>query len=287
MQAEKGNASKQKKILELQDFIRRFGANAKKASQAQSRRRAMEKIDLVDLKRSNIQRPFIRFEIKKPSGKLAIEVDKLSKSFDGKVVLKDIAFTLTRGEKLAIIGPNGIGKTTLCKLLARELEPDRGKIAYGHELTVGYMPQHHEEGVDKESGKTAFEWLYQWDEKASVQEIRGLLGRMLFPSEDADKNVKALSGGETARLLMSKLTLTKDNLLILDEPTNHLDLESIRALTDALQKYQGTLVFVSHDHYMVQEVATAILELRGPAGSDYFPGAYDDYMVKSGRADAR
>jgi len=285
--AEKGNASKQKKILELKDFIRRFGANAKKASQAQSRRRAMEKIDIVDLKRSNIQRPFIRFEVKKPSGKLALEVDKLAKSFDGKVVLKDISFTLQRGEKLAIIGPNGIGKTTLCRLIARQLEPDRGKLQYGHEVTVGYMPQHHEEAVDKESGKTAFEWLYQWDEKASVQEIRGLLGRMLFPSEDADKNVKALSGGETARLLMSKLTLTKDNVLILDEPTNHLDLESIRALTDALQKYQGTLVFVSHDHYMVQEVATSILELRGPAGSDFFPGAYDDYMVKSGRAAAR
>ncbi len=283
LQSEKSNASKQKKILELQDFIRRFGANAKKASQAQSRRRAIEKIDMVDLKRSNIQRPFIRFEVKRPSGKLVLEVDKIGKSFDGQVVLKDVSFTLTRGDKLAIIGPNGIGKTTLCRLIARQLEPDRGKLAYGHETTCGYMPQHHEEGVSKQDHKTAFEWLYQWDEKSSVQEIRGLLGRMLFPSEDADKPVKALSGGETARLLMSKLTLTKDNLLVLDEPTNHLDLESIRALTEAMQKYEGTLVFVSHDQYMVQEVATCIVELRGAAGCDFFPGQFDDFLIKSGR----
>jgi ATPase subunit of ABC transporter with duplicated ATPase domains len=282
-QSEKGNASKQKKILELQDFIRRFGANAKKASQAQSRRRAMERIDMVDLKRSNIQRPFIRFEVKKPSGKLVLEVDKLGKSFGTQVVLKDISFTLQRGDKLAIVGPNGIGKTTLCRALAKQLETDRGKVTYGHEASIGYMPQHHEESVSKDDPKTAFEWLYQWDQKASVQEIRGLLGRMLFPSEDADKTLRALSGGETARLLMSKLTLTKDNLLILDEPTNHLDLESIRALTEAMQKYEGTLVFVSHDQYMVQDVATCVLELRGPAGCDFFPGSFEDFLAKTGR----
>jgi ATPase subunit of ABC transporter with duplicated ATPase domains len=282
-QSEKTNASKQKKILELQDFIRRFGANAKKASQAQSRRRAIERIDMTDLKRSNIQRPFIRFDVKRPSGKLVLEVDKLAKSFDGQVVLKDIAFTLQRGDKLAIVGPNGIGKTTLCRILGKQLEADRGKLSYGHEVSIGYMPQHHEEGVSKSDPKTAFEWLYQWDEKSSVQEIRGLLGRMLFPSEDADKPVRALSGGETARLLMSKLTLTKDNLLILDEPTNHLDLESIRALTEAMQKYEGTLVFVSHDQYMVQDVATCVLELEGPGGCDFFPGSFEDFLEKTGR----
>jgi ATPase subunit of ABC transporter with duplicated ATPase domains len=285
-QAEKGNASKQKKILELQDFIRRFGRNASKASQAQSRRRAMEKIDIIDLKRSNIQRPFIRFELKRPSGKLVLEVDKLAKSFDGKTVLTNVGFTLQRGDKLAIVGPNGIGKTTLCRILAKQLEADRGKLSFGHEASVGYMPQHHEEGVSRDDPKTAFEWLYQWDQKATVQEIRGLLGRMLFPSEDADKPVRALSGGETARLLMSKLTLTKDNVLILDEPTNHLDLESIRALTDALQKYEGTLVFVSHDQYMVQDVATCVLELKGAQGCDFFPGAFEDFLVKTGRGAA-
>ena len=283
-QAETSNAAKQKKILELKDFIRRFGANAKKASQAQSRRRQIDKIDLVDLKRSNIQRPFIRFEVKRPSGKLVLEVDKLCKSFDDLVVLKDVSFTLQRGDKVAIVGPNGIGKTTLCRILAGLTEPDRGSFNLGHEVTVGYMPQQHEEGVDKSDARTAFEWLYQWDEKATVQEIRGLLGRMLFPSEDADKPVSALSGGETARLLMSKLTLTQDNLIILDEPTNHLDLESIRALAEAMQKYEGTLIFVSHDHYMVDEVATHILELKGEEGYDFFPGNYTEFMEKTGRA---
>ena len=186
-------------------------------------------------------------------------------------------------EKLALVGPNGIGKTTLCKILAGQLEPDRGKVTLGHQVKVGYMPQQHEEGVSKEDKKTAFEWLYQWDEKATVQEIRGLLGRMLFPSEDADKPVSALSGGETARLLMSKLTLTKDNLLILDEPTNHLDLESIRALTEAMQKYEGAMVFVSHDHYMVEDVATCVLELKAEGGYDFFPGKYSEFLAKTGR----
>ena len=287
IQEEKANTAKKKKIEDLQDFIRRFGANAKKASQAQSRRKAMEKIELADLKRSNIQRPFIRFDVKRPSGKLVLEVEKLSKSFDDAVVLQDVSFTLTRGMKLAVVGPNGIGKTTLCKILAGVYEPDRGKLNLGHEVSVGYMPQQHEEGVSKEDDRTAFDWLYQWDEKSTVQEIRGLLGRMLFPSQDADKPVKALSGGETVRLLMSKLTLTGDNLLVLDEPTNHLDLESIRALTEALQKYEGTLVFVTHDQCMIDDVATHVLELEGPAGFDFFPGNYEEFLRKTGRdADA-
>ncbi|MCA9653093.1 MAG: ATP-binding cassette domain-containing protein [Myxococcales bacterium] len=281
--AEKGNAAKKKKILELQDFIRRFGANAKKAAQATSRRKQIAKIDMVDLKRSNIQRPFIRFDVGEPSGKLVLEVERLGKSYDDQVVLQDVSFTLTRGDKLAVVGPNGIGKTTLCRILAGLIEPDRGKLSLGHQVTVGHMPQQHEEGVSKEDTKTAFEWLYQWDEKATVQEIRGLLGRMLFPSQDADKPVSALSGGETARLLMSKLTLTRDNLLILDEPTNHLDLESIRALTEAMQKYEGTMIFVSHDFYMVEDVATCVLELKGAGGFDFFPGKYGEFLEKTGR----
>ena len=285
-QSSKQNDAKKKRILELEDFIRRFGANAKKASQANSRRRAIEKIDMVDLKRSNIARPFIRFELKKQSGKLVLGVDKVCKSYDGEVVLKDVEFTLTRGDKLAIVGPNGIGKTTLCRILAQQSDSDRGKVTYGHEVSSGYLPQQHEEGIARDEQRSAYDWLYQWDAKATVQEIRGLLGRMLFPSADADKPVSALSGGETVRLLLSKLTLTCDNLLILDEPTNHLDLESIRALTEALQKYEGTLIFVSHDHYMVQDVATCILELKGDGGFDFFPGTYNEFLEKTGRGPA-
>ncbi|MDC0670943.1 ABC-F family ATP-binding cassette domain-containing protein [Nannocystis radixulma] len=285
--AEKHNQSKQKRISELKEFIQRFGANAKKASQAQSRRRAISKIELVDLKRSNIQRPFIRFEQKTPSGKLALSVDRLWKSFDNKPVLKDITFNATRGEKIAVVGPNGIGKTTLLKCIAGTYEPDRGKLTLGHEVVLGYLPQDHEDGLGNVENRTAFQWLYQWDPKSTVEEIRGLLGRMLFPSEDADKPVKALSGGETVRLLLAKMTLIKPSLLLLDEPTNHLDLESIRALTEAMQKYEGTLIFVSHDHAMVSEVATQVLELKGDKGYDLFPGNYDEFLEKTGKAQGR
>ncbi len=298
---EKQNASKAKKIDDLQEFIRRFGANAKKAAQASSRKREVEKIrlSLADLKRSNIQRPFIRFDIARPSGKLALEVDRLSKQFDGRDVLRDVTFTLTRGDKLAVVGPNGVGKTTLLKCLAsagaaisgrseaekvKLVDPDRGKIRFGHEVSVGYMPQDHEEGLHGAAGKTAYEWLHQWDPKATIEEVRGLLGRMLFPSEDAEKPVSALSGGETVRLLLSKLTLTKDNLLLLDEPTNHLDLESIRSLEEALVKYEGTLVFVVHDQAVLEEVATCVLELRGDGNWDFFPGRYEDFLRKTGKS---
>jgi ATPase subunit of ABC transporter with duplicated ATPase domains len=286
-QVEKTNEAKKKRILELQDFIRRFGANAKKASQAQSRRRQMEKIQIADLKRSNIQRPFFRFDLKNPSGKLVIEAKGLAKQFDGRDVLRDVTFTLTRGEKMAIVGPNGIGKTTLCRCIAGVHKPDRGILTLGHEVLPGYLPQHHEEGMGGDRDKNAYEWLHQWDDKAGIQEVRGLLGRMLFPSEEAEKPVRVLSGGETVRLLMSKLTLLRPNLLILDEPTNHLDLEAIRALIEALQAYEGTLVFVCHDHYMVSEVATCVLSLEGERGADFFPGRYEEFLEKTGRSVAR
>jgi ATPase subunit of ABC transporter with duplicated ATPase domains len=286
IQQEKQNVAKSKKIGELKEFIGRFGANAKKASQASSRRKELDRIrvSMTDLKRSNIQRPFIRFDIKEPGGKIGLEVDKLSKGFDELEVLKDLSFTLQRGEKLAVVGPNGIGKTTLLKCIAGVHEPDKGKYKYGHQVTCGYLPQDHEEGLGENIDRTAFEWLYQWDEKATVEEIRGLLGRMLFPSEDAEKPVKALSGGETVRLLMSKLTLTGDNLLVLDEPTNHLDLESIRSLVEALQAYKGTLILVTHDQYMLHNVATAVLELKPNGEYDYFPGEYEDFLIKTGKA---
>jgi ATPase subunit of ABC transporter with duplicated ATPase domains len=283
---EKQNASKSKKILDLQDFIRRFGANAKKAAQASSRKREVEKIrvSMVDLKRSNIQRPFIRFDIGKQSGKLALAVERLGKSFDDQKILDDVSFTLQRGDKLAVVGPNGVGKTTLIKCLAGFYEPDRGKIKLGHEVKVGWMPQDHEEGLGTRSSKTAYEWLHQWDNKATVEEVRGLLGRMLFPSEDAEKPLTALSGGETVRLLLAKLTLTKDNLLLLDEPTNHLDLESIRALEESLVKYEGTLVLVAHDQALLEEVATCVLELHPGGKWDFFPGKYEDFLRKTGKA---
>ena len=287
IQAEKGNTAKQKKISDLKEFIGRFGANAKKASQASSRRKELDRIrvSMTDLKRSNIQRPFIRFDQKVQSGKNVLEVENLTKGFDDVVVLKDLSFTVTRGEKLAVVGPNGIGKTTLLKCIAEVYQPDRGKVRYGHEVTCGYMPQDHDEGLGDNTDKSAYDWLYQWDEKATVEEIRGLLGRMLFPSLEAEKPVSALSGGETVRLLLSKLTLTQNNLLVLDEPTNHLDLESIRSLSEAMQKYEGTLIFVTHDQYLLNEVATQVLELKPNGEFDFFPGNYEDFLYKTGKLD--
>jgi ATPase subunit of ABC transporter with duplicated ATPase domains len=283
---EKQNESKGKRILGLQDFIRRFGANAKKAAQASSRKREVEKIRLsmTDLKRSNIQRPFIRFDIGKPSGKLALAVERLGKTFGDQKVLDDVTFNLQRGDKLAVVGANGVGKTTLIKCLAGFYEPDRGKIKLGHEVSTGWMPQDHEEGLGTRSSKTAYEWLHQWDSKATVEEVRGLLGRMLFPSEDAEKPLTALSGGETVRLLLAKLTLTKNNLLLLDEPTNHLDLESIRSLEESLVKYEGTLVLVAHDQALLEEVATCVLELHPGGKWDFFPGGYADFLAKTGKS---
>ncbi len=283
--AEKHNDAKQKKISDLKEFIGRFGANAKKASQASSRRKELDRIrvSMTDLKRSNIQRPFIRFEPKNESGKLVLEVEHLTKTFDDLVVLDDLKFTLTRGERLAVVGPNGVGKSTLLKCLAQAIEPDKGKIRFGHETIVGYMPQEHAEGLGDQTQKSAYEWLYQWDEKATVEEIRGLLGRMLFPSAEAEKPVSALSGGETVRLLLSKLTLIGPNVLLMDEPTNHLDLESIRALVEAFEAYKGTLIFVTHDQYMLDTVATQVLELKPGGGHDHFPGGYEDFLRKTGK----
>ena len=283
------SAASQKKISDLRDFIQPLRGQRQEGLPgvelaASARSRSHSSVSMTDLKRSNIQRPFIRFEIDQgPSGKLVLEVDRLTKSFEGETVFTDVSFTLTRGDKLAVVGPNGVGKTTLLKCLAGVYEPDRGKFRLGHEVSVGYMPQDHEEGLQNAAGKTAYEWLHQWDPKATVEEVRGLLGRMLFPSEDAEKPVSALSGGETVRLLMSKLTLTKDNLLLLDEPNNHLDLESIRALEESLVRYEGTLIFVVHDQAVLEEVATCVLELRPDGSWDFFPGGYEDFLRKTGK----
>ena len=216
---------------------------------------------------------------------MMLEVSDLAITRGGVRVLEGVSFALASGAALVLRGPNGIGKTTLLKCIAGLYEADRGKVALGHEVSAGYMPENHEELISKSDTKTAFQWLYQWRPKATVEEIRGLLGRMLFPSEDADKPVAALSGGETVRLLLAKLTLTGDNLLLLDEPTNHLDLESIRALNEALTRFDGTLLFVSHDQTLVDEVATHVLELKGKGGFDLFPGNYEEFLEKTGRSE--
>ncbi len=283
---ESENSDKQKKIAQLQDFVARFHAGTR-ASQVQSRIKAIEKLQLTDLRRSNIARPFIRFEQKRPSGKHVMSVEGLEKSYGKKQVLRDVSFNIMRGEKIAIIGRNGIGKTTLVKALLGDdhggEKPDKGKITYGHEVAIGLLAQDHRQGIP--NGTTVADWLHEIDPRAGNEEIRGLLGRMLFQGEEGLKPTDALSGGEAVRLLFAKLMLTKDNVLVLDEPTNHLDLESIVALTDAVRRFEGTVLYVTHDRELI-DAATRIFSLTQQGFLD-FHGTYPELLEKHGEGAAR
>ena len=274
------NAEKSKKIAQLQEFVARFSAGTR-SSQVQSRKKAMEKLQLADLKRSNIARPFIKFEQKRPSGKQTLTLDGVRQSYDGrKDIIKNFSALVTRGEKVAIIGPNGIGKTTLCEVLAGRLKPYQGTVSWGHEAQLGYFPQDHDYLVPKDKEGTCISYLNDIDPKAGNDVTRGLLGRMLFSGEENVKPLKALSGGEKVRLLLARFMLEQPNVLILDEPTNHLDLESISALTDGMKAYPGTLLFVSHDRNMVSDVATRIWVMRDGMPILDFTGTYEEYLLK-------
>jgi ATPase subunit of ABC transporter with duplicated ATPase domains len=292
-QIESQNAQREKKIAQLNDFIARFSAGTR-SSQVQSRRKEVERLQVTELAKSNIQRPFLKFEQKRPSGKHILEVEHVSKSYGDAAVVKNFTASVLRGEKIALMGRNGAGKTTLVNaLLANsstipdaELRKtsgydgtflDSGKVIWGHEAAVGFFAQDHKALI--EPGMTAFEWLHQWDLSAAHEEIRGLLGQMLFPRDDADKKTEVLSGGEASRLLFCKLMLLKPNVLVLDEPTNHLDLESINALNIALQRYQGTVFLVTHDEDLIDEVATRIWHFEGNHQITDFKGAYEEYQA--------
>ncbi len=292
-QIESQNAQREKKISQLTEFIARFSAGTR-SSQVQSRRKEVERLQVTELARSNIQRPFIKFDMKRPSGKHILEVEHLAKSYGDHDVVSNFTASVTRGEKIALMGRNGAGKTTLLNaLLANspttpeaELRKtsgydgsflDDGKVTWGHEAAIGYFAQDHRTLIEK--GSTAIEWLGQWDPSASNEELRGLLGQMLFQREEATKSTNVLSGGEAARLLFCKLMLQKPNVLVFDEPTNHLDLESINALNIALQRYQGTVFLVTHDHDLIDEVATRIWHFETDHKITDFKGAYEDYQA--------
>ena len=292
-QIEGQNAQREKKIAQLNEFIARFSAGTR-SSQVQSRRKEVERLQVTELAKSNIQRPFLKFEQKRPSGKHILEVEDVMKSYGDNDIIRHFTASISRGEKIGIIGRNGAGKTTLLNaLLANSpTTPDAelrqtsgydgpflngGKVIWGHEAAVGYFAQDHKALIQ---GKlTAFEWLHQWDPSAAHEEIRGLLGQMLFPREDANKYTEVLSGGEAARLLFCKLMLQKPNVLVLDEPTNHLDLESVNALNIALQRYQGTVLLVSHDHDLIDEVATRIWHFEADHRITDFKGAYEEFQM--------
>jgi ATPase subunit of ABC transporter with duplicated ATPase domains len=292
-QIEAQNAQREKKIAQLNEFIARFAAGTR-SSQVQSRRKEVERLQVTDLAKSNIQRPYIKFEQKRPSGKHILEVEHVSKAYSDNRVIRDFTATISRGEKIAIMGRNGAGKTTLLNVLLAnspttpeaELRKtsgydgpflDSGKVIWGHEAAVGYFAQDHLSLI--ESGTTALEWLHQWDPGAVTEELRGILGQMLFAREEATKSTSVLSGGEAARLLFCKLMLQKPNVLVLDEPTNHLDLESINALNIALQRYQGTVFLVTHDHDLIDEVATRIWHFETDHKITDFKGTYEEYQA--------
>ena len=292
-QIEAQNAQREKKIAQLNEFIARFAAGTR-SSQVQSRRKEVERLQVTELARSNIQRPFIKFEQKRPSGKHILELEGVAKAYGEKEVVRDFTASVLRGEKIALMGRNGAGKTTLVNALLSnspttpesELRAtsgydgeflDAGKVVWGHEAAVGYFAQDHTALI--QHGMTVFEWLHQWDPSASQEEIRGLLGQMLFAKEDGNKKTDVLSGGEAARIIFCKLMLQKPNVLVLDEPTNHLDLESINALNISLQRYQGTVLLVTHDHDLIDEVATRIWHFETDHKITDFKGSYEEYQT--------
>jgi ATPase subunit of ABC transporter with duplicated ATPase domains len=280
------NAQREKKIAQLNEFIARFSAGTR-SSQVTSRKKEVERLQTSDLAKSNIQRPFIRFQMKRPSGRHPLEVKSLAKSYGDLKVVQPFTASIARGEKIAVMGRNGAGKTTLLRSLvrnatgfvddtARDFQIDSGDVIWGHEVAVGYFSQDHAEAITR--GMKIIEWLHEFDPQASQEELRGLLGQMLFSGEDATKLTQALSGGEAARLTFCRLMLQKPNFLVLDEPTNHLDLEAINALNIALQKYEGTVLLVTHDHDVIDEVATRIWHIEGGRVHD-FKGTYEEYQA--------
>jgi ATPase subunit of ABC transporter with duplicated ATPase domains len=270
------NAKKKAQIAELQTFVSRFSANASKARQATARARQIDKIDLAEVKPSSRVSPFIRFDQARKLYRLALEVDGLAKGYGAEPLFQRLDLKVEVGERIAIIGANGVGKTTLLKCLMQELPPDQGTIKWSENVAIGYVPQ--DRGDDFAEDLTLFDWIRQWQQKTDdEQALRATLGRMLFSRDESQKSVKVISGGEEGRLLFGKMMLLKPNVLIMDEPTNHLDMESIEALNLALENYPGTLIFVSHDRAFVASLATRVIEMKADGIVD-FHGGYEDYL---------
>ena len=271
------NAKKKAKIAELKEFVSRFSANASKAKQATSRAKQIDKIELAEVKLSSRVNPYIRFEQEKKLFRQALEVKGLTKHYDDEPPLfKDFDLMVDVGERIAIIGANGVGKTTFLRCLEGDLEADSGLIKWSENAKIGYYAQDHADDFAEDI--SLFDWMTNWRaEGDDEQVVRGTLGRLLFSKADSEKSVKVISGGEQGRMLFGKLILQKPNILLMDEPTNHLDMESIESLNLALENYDGTLMFISHDREFVSSVATRILEIK-PEGIVDFRGTYEEYL---------
>jgi len=273
------NAKKKAQIAELQTFVSRFSANASKAKQATSRAKRMEKIELAEVKPSSRVSPFIRFSQEKKLFRLALEMENVSNGYD-QLLFQNLNLMIEVGERVAIIGPNGIGKTTFLKTLINELPSKSGEVKWSENAKIGYYAQDHTQ--DFAEDMSVFEWMSQWRNPGDDEQVvRGILGRMLFSQDDIKKSVSKLSGGEKGRMMFGKLIMQQPNILIMDEPTNHMDMESIEALNLALEHYEGTLFFVSHDREFVSSLATRILDMKSDQIVN-FAGNYEDYLKSQG-----
>jgi ATPase subunit of ABC transporter with duplicated ATPase domains len=275
------NAKAKEKIEELQAFVRRFSANASKARQATSRQRQLEKIEVAEIKPSSRQNPFIRFEFEKKLHNIVVECDALSKTYE-RNIFKNFKLMIRPGERIAIIGENGAGKTTLLKSILSEkfggISVDTGTVKWSENADVGYMPQDTSECFPEDM--TLLEWMGQWAKPGDDDQIiRGTLGRLLFSGNDIGKSVRVISGGEKGRMIWGKLMLQKHNILAMDEPTNHMDMESIESLQTSLERYDGTVIFVSHDREFITGLATRILEIRTDGTVADFEGSYEEYLA--------
>ncbi|MFI4879204.1 MAG: ATP-binding cassette domain-containing protein, partial [Steroidobacterales bacterium] len=280
---EAANAKAKDRISDLQEFVRRFSANASKSRQATSRKRQLEKIKLEDIRPSSRQNPYIRFEQGKKLYRSAVNVEHLSFKYPKteELVLNNVSFNIEAGERIAIIGPNGAGKTTLMRCLAGELHPTSGRIVWVENAQPGHMPQDPQAEFDEKTD--LFTWMSRYTGKADDDQlIRATLGRLLFSGDETKKSVKVLSGGEKGRMIYGKLMLTRPNVLLMDEPTNHMDMETIESLQIGLEHYAGTLVFVSHDREFVGALATRIIELKGDGSVRDYKGTYDEYLTAQG-----
>ena len=271
------NAKKKVQMASLQAFVSRFSANASKARQATSRAKQLEKIELTEIKPSSRVNPYIRFEQSKKLFRMALDVEGLSKSYDEDLILEKIDLKIEVGERVAIIGPNGIGKTTLLRTLYGDLDKDKGRLKWSENANIGYFAQDH--AADFEEKTELFEWMSRYGKEGDdEQAIRATLGRLLFSQDDIKKSVNVVSGGEQGRLLFGRLMLQEPNIMLMDEPTNHLDMESIESLNLALENYPGTLIFVSHDREFVSSLATRIIEMKPDGNVVNFSGSYEDYL---------
>ena len=283
-QMKEANRKKEEKIKELQEFIQRFSANASKSKQATSRKRALEKIELEDIRPSSRKYPYIDFRPNREIGNEVLTVEHISKTIDGEKILDDISFILNREDKVALVGPNERAKTVLFQILAGEMEPDEGSYKWGLTTTQSYFPKDNSAEFDNED--TIVEWLTQYSEEKDATYVRGFLGRMLFAGEDGVKKVKVLSGGEKVRCMLSKLMISGANVLMLDEPTDHLDMEAITALNNGLMKFPGVLIFSSRDHQIVETTANRIMEIVNGQLIDKIT-TYDEYLASDEMARKR